>query len=990
MYSFVSQTGQLGNPFTHVRGHAAWALCLLCPVLATAKTQATITLAVTSNPAVIGQPLALTVKVSGTSGSGTGFVQFTANNTVYGTNYSLVNGTVTIPIPDASHAVPNSFDVFFLGVNNVGVRYSGDVNYLAQIADINLSVIPGLAISPPTVVYGQPVTFTATVDQGDTGGVSFFDGTTSLTPTPVPITGNTAQYSPPLPLTTGNHTITAVYMGISSNPISLSIGRSLTTTALSYVQNGTSVALTAAINPVAPGSGAPSGTVQFFNGNTLMGTVTVQGSQAQLSASNIAGTILAFYSGDGNFAASASPGISISAVPPPGQVSLTVSSGPNPSTLGQPVTISAGLTVVSGTTQPGGTITFFDGPNSLGSAGVGSASITVTSLAIGGHTISAQYSGDKNYPGASASTGQYVNRIPTTLSVSGPPGPVKSTDPVTFAAQIAPSPPQGVTAPSGQITFSDGANTLGIVPVSGGSASLTLPGLDPGVHGISASYSGDKNWIGSSGSTSVTVVKGPVTITTTGLPEGTVGVVYSGSLSAIGGTPPYTWAIGGLPPGLSGDASGTISGTPTTPGSFSVSTQVTDKSGSTASGTFSITITTLPLSISATLPNGKQGVDYSGTITVSGGVPPYQVTASGLPPGLRLVGSTTIAGQPTTTGTFQVTVGATDNAGGSISNNFSITIASTPLAVTTASLPGGTVGATYSATVAAVGGTLPYKWSGTVPAGLSLDPASGAITGTPTTAGPSTISVTVTDSAGANANNSYSVTFTLPAVNPVLSFTGLPATADPRSQLTFGVALSGPYPALLTGTVKLAFQPDTGTDTGEVTFAAGGRSVTFSFQPNSLTGVFAVPPAALQTGTVSGLITLTATLSAGGTDITPSPAPSAQIRVNSTPPVITSVQATRAGSALTIVITGYTPTREVSQAIFHFNPASGANLQTTDLTVPVASLFAPWLQGNQVLGSQFQFTQSFNVQGDTQAIASVTVTLVNAQGNSQPVTATLQ
>ena len=989
MYSFVSHTGQPGDHVTRALGYAALAAYVLCPIPAAAKTQPTVTLAVSSNPAAMGQPLAITVTVSGPSGPGTGSVQLTAHSSPYGTNYSLVSGTVTIPIPDASHGVPDSSNIFFVGPNTVGVLYSGDTNYLAKFANTDISVIPGLVISPTAVVYGQAVTYTATVGQGDTGGVTFFDGTTNLTPTPAPITGNTAQYAPPLPIATGTHTITAVYNGISSNPTLLAVGRALTTTGLSYVQNGTSVVLTATVKPVAPGSGAPSGTVQFFNGNTLMGTVTVAGSQAQLGASNFAGTVLASYSGDGNFAASASPGVSISAVPPPGQVNLTVTSGPNPSTLGQPVTISAGLTLVSGTTQPGGTITFFDGPNSLGTVGVGSASITVTGLAVGGHTISAQYSGDTTYPGASAATGQFVNRIPTTLSVSGPSGPIKSTDPVTFAAQIAPSPPQGVAAPTGQVTFSDGANTLGSVAVSGGSASLTVPGLDPGVHGISASYSGDKNWIGSSGSTSVTVTKTPVTITTTGLPDGTVGVGYSGSLSAIGGTLPYVWAIGGLPPGLSATAGGSISGTPTAPGSFSVSAQVTDKGGATASGTFSINVTTLPLSITATLPDGKQGVNYSGTITVSGGVPPYQVTASGLPPGLKIVGSFTIAGQPTTAGTFQVTVGAADNAGGSTSSNFTITIASTPLGITTTSLPGGAAGTPYSAAVTAVGGTLPYTWSGTVPAGLSLDPASGAITGTPTTAGPGTIRVTVADSAGATASQSYSVTFALPAVNPVLTFTGLPAAADPLKQLPFGVALSGPYPALLTATVKLTFQPGSGADTGEVIFANGGRTMVFTFQASELTGA-ALPPVALQTGTVSGVITLTATLSVSGTDITPSPAPTAQIRVNSTPAVITSVQATRASSGLSIVINGYSPTREVSQAIFHFNPASGSNLQTTDITVPVASLFAPWLQGNQVLGSQFQFTQSFNVQGDTQAIASVTVTLVNSQGNSQPVTAAFQ
>jgi hypothetical protein len=93
-----------------------------------------------------------------------------------------------------------------------------------------------------------------------------------------------------------------------------------------------------------------------------------------------------------------------------------------------------------------------------------------------------------------------------------------------------------------------------------------------------------------------------------------------------------------------------------------------------------------------------------------------------------------------------------------------------------------------------------------------------------------------------------------------------------------------------------------------------------------------------------------------------------------------------------VTITGYSTTREISQAIFRFNAASGANLQTTDVTIPVSSLFSGWFQSSGIaaFGSQFLFTQPFTVQGDTQAISSVTVTLVNTQGNSQQTTAPMQ
>jgi hypothetical protein len=194
----------------------------------------------------------------------------------------------------------------------------------------------------------------------------------------------------------------------------------------------------------------------------------------------------------------------------------------------------------------------------------------------------------------------------------------------------------------------------------------------------------------------------------------------------------------------------------------------------------------------------------------------------------------------------------------------------------------------------------------------------------------------------------------------------------------------------LQGTLTVTFRPATGADTGEVTFATGSRTLTFTTPPSSTNALFTIPTAALQTGTVAGSITITASFTAGGTDITPSPAPPKQIQVNAGPPVIVSATATRNSNGFAVSITGNSSTREISQAMFAFNPAAGANLQTTSLTLQVGSIFAPWLQGTQVIGRQFLFTQPFTVTGNLQAVTSITVTLVNAQGSSQPVTATIQ
>src|SRR5205085_2256408 len=153
----------------------------------------------------------------------------------------------------------------------------------------------------------------------------------------------------------------------------------------------------------------------------------------------------------------------------------------------------------------------------------------------------------------------------------------------------------------------------------------------------------------------------------------------------------------------------------------------------------------------SSLPSGQAQSPYSATVTASGGTPPYtwSVISGALPAGLALNASTgAIAGTPTDgPGTFTVRV--TDSAAPPQAASKPLTIAIAP-AITTASLPGGQVQSAYTASLAVTGGTPPYAWSlaaGALPAGLILNPATGAIAGTPTVAGQSTLTVKVADSA---------------------------------------------------------------------------------------------------------------------------------------------------------------------------------------------------------------------------------------------------
>jgi hypothetical protein len=151
------------------------------------------------------------------------------------------------------------------------------------------------------------------------------------------------------------------------------------------------------------------------------------------------------------------------------------------------------------------------------------------------------------------------------------------------------------------------------------------------------------------------------------------------------------------------------------------------------------------------LPEGTVGTVYVQAIAASGGTTPYSwlLSAGTLPPGFSLNAATgVISGTPTTTAIANFTVTVTDSSSParSASQSFSITA----LAVTTATLPAATVGTPYSQTLAASGGTNHYTWSiinGVLPQGLTLNAATGAITGTPTSLGTENFTVMVTDSA---------------------------------------------------------------------------------------------------------------------------------------------------------------------------------------------------------------------------------------------------
>jgi hypothetical protein len=149
----------------------------------------------------------------------------------------------------------------------------------------------------------------------------------------------------------------------------------------------------------------------------------------------------------------------------------------------------------------------------------------------------------------------------------------------------------------------------------------------------------------------------------------------------------------------------------------------------------------------------------------------------------------------------------------------------------------------------------------------------------------------------------------------------------------------------------------------------------------------------VKTGTVAGVITITPTFTAaGGTDVAPAGVGPQRIQVGRAAPVISSVTCSRNATGFTVVIDGYTNTREATQATFDFTAVSGQSLGTSELQVNAAPLFTSWFgsSAGATVGGIFRYTQPFNVNGAAANVGSITVKLGNAVGTSATASCQLQ
>jgi sugar lactone lactonase YvrE len=487
-------------------GNSGYATSTSSPVVQTVISATTKTaIASAANPAIAGAALSLTATVTGNGGIPGGTVNFLDGASALGSAPLNAQGVATLPVAGKFWTVGN---------HSLTAVYSGDANDtgstsqpLAEVIDIAPTVAT-LSSSLNPAGLGASVTFNATVtSQGGTptGTVQFFDGANSIgsgTLTSLSATSAAASFAT-ASLALGSHPITAVYAGdaldatSTSSAVDENIQADTIAVSLHSTANPSIYAAPLTLTAQVSGTGStPGGTVNLLDGGTSIATLPVpaNGLVAFVNPALAIGvhTLTAAYSGDTNHAATNSATVAETILQGTA-TALTASS--TALVAGQPLNLTATVAGNSGKPlagNPAGAVKFTDGGTLLGTIAPnasGVATYSTAGLLPGQHTITATFSGDSlDAPSASTIVSVNVTIATTTATLTTSANPINSGATLTLSSTVV----GNGGPPTGTVTFKDGGTVLTAVQLTvSGTATFSIATLAPGIHQLSAAYSGD-------------------------------------------------------------------------------------------------------------------------------------------------------------------------------------------------------------------------------------------------------------------------------------------------------------------------------------------------------------------------------------------------------------------------------------------------------------------------------------------------------------------
>ena len=588
-----------------------------------------------SGSASFGDTITFTANVAGNGVIPTGSVTFLDNGTVLDTE----------PLDTNGQAASIGISAFAVGNHPITAVYNETTDFSGSTSDtLNQDINPAatttaLSTSNSGAAYGDTVTFTAAVTSGaglPTGTVDFqVNGLTLDTET---LANGSASFSTSS-LDVGNDSVVAVYSGdtsfsFSSAGLTQTVNTAATTTRLSASANpivyGDTPTFTAVVGS---NVGQPTGTVTFMLDGSALGTVGLDSTGTATLAPNsnanplfVGGShaLTAIYNGDSNYSDS-SAGMTLAVNQ--ATTALALSSSDNASVYGDSVTFSA---VVSSSVAglPTGTVTFEDNGTLIGSpVNLDSYSTATTTLAptLGSHAITAVYSGDAYYSSSTTALTQIVNQAATTTTVVSSDYWATYGESVSFTATVSTGSLLAGT-PTGTVTFEDNGTPISAALAIASSGQVTFSATLPaGSHAITAVYSGDTYFSGSSAGISQTVSQASTTTNLTSSENASVygdTVTFTAAVSSIAGTPSGTVTFVDADTGIVLDTETLGNGQATSIGISSLAVGSDDiqanyggdSNFSTSAGSLSQVVNPANLTLTSLTANSKQ---YDGTTTAT-------------------------------------------------------------------------------------------------------------------------------------------------------------------------------------------------------------------------------------------------------------------------------------------------------------------------------------------------------------------------------------